>query len=338
MTNIRHLGKADLEAVNSFLAKHWGADHFLITQTKSLEAIFVKEEVLFGFGAFNGNKLKAIWLYLPYDKKCNGIAGGIWVAPPSLSDDKILGLKIMMHGLRELNSDYVITPGVGPYMRYIHQKMGYQWISTSHFYFGGRAFSQIPSIDVLQSNLSEDMGFYWKRRKFFEAQEHSFLKAKTYPKKDIWYLERRYDRCLDQPYSTYLLTDGHKNFAALTVLGLKYQNKFALRLYDYTGPDEYLKLALQFLQSLAKDFQVDHCDAVLYMSNYSILHELDFELAIGNEVPSKFFPYGADRSDTNVAFMVRDKTIEADLLICKGDGDQFIPRMLLHDVYMSVNK
>lgn len=338
MTDIRHLGKAELKTVSSFLAKHWAADHFLITQTKSLEAIFVKEEVLFGYGAFNGNTLKAIWLYLPYDEDCNGIAGGIWLAPPILSDDKILGLKIMMHGLRELNSDYVITPGVGSKMRYVHQKMGYQWRSTSQFYFGGRAFFQTPSIDVLQSNLSKDRGISWEKRKFFEAQENSFLMAKTYPKKDIWYLERRYDRCYDQPFSTYFLTDGYKNFAALTVLGLKYQNKSVLRLYDYTGPGEFLKLALQFLQSLAKDLQVDHCDAVLYMSDYSVLYELDFKLAINNEVPSKFFPYDADRSDTNVAFMVRDKSIEPDLLICKGDGDQFIPRILLNNAYLNMEK
>ena len=121
------------------------------------------------------------------------------------------------------------------------------------------------------------------------------------------------------------------------MLGLKYQDKSVLRSYHFTGPYEYLKFALQFLQSLAKDLQADHSDAVLYMSDHSAFYELNFELAISNEVPSNFFPYVADRSDTNVAFMTRKGIVERNLLICKGDGDQFIPHVLSHEAYIGMH-
>jgi hypothetical protein len=147
------------------------------------------------------------------------------------------------------------------------------------------------------------------------------------PFKDAWYLERRYFKHPVYNYLVWGIQDEQKITRAILIgREISLKNKRILRLIDYIGDPSMLAGLFSEFRMLFVKHEYEYIDFYYYGINENYLSESGFVLRDENDeniIPNYFEPFVQKNIDIWVNSSVKD------IVICKGDGDQDRPNILL---------
>lgn len=333
---IRRAEYGDIEDIMDFIKEYWKKDHILATNREffEYEHCAADGKINFVISLDADNKINGILGYIPHGEVNKDIMTVMWKVKPG-TNDRTLGLKLLSHITKDKNTNIVASPGSNKKVLPIYDFLKYKTGLMEHFYRLNPVLKpeefKIAKIEELIINKSNIKTQYelMKADTFGElcskfSFEDYYMKN-TKPKKEKWYIEKRYFEHPIYKYQVYTINDFNNNKKSDTFLVFRIvraNGSCCLRLIDVLGDYEKIKYITNSIDLLMNENKCEYTDIYFTGLDKSIFLDsgwVDRYQSKENILPNHFEPY--EQKNIDVYYFSTDK----DIVLFKGDGDQDRP-------------
>ena len=315
--NIRRIPLAEKQLILDFLNEHWGSKHPLVNHEVLFNYYFLDGEMTNFYVLEDGDGVAAICGYINCSSEENcDIWISIWCAKKGKNG---LGLALM-GAMKELTGANVmacnnIRANTMPFYTFL----GYHPDKMNHYYrLADKAEYIMAVVNEKVIPASEKISGVWlEEMKDIAQVEATFaIPAQCRPHKDYWYINKRYFEYPHYEYKVYAVHSGD-GVPALVVFRVNESDEgYVLRLVDYIGAKEDVRLLSGFVDELMAEFDCEYCD----MYSWGVDGEdAGFVLRVADEniIPN----YLNTLLQKNIDYYFFTSNTE-NFLMFKADGDQ----------------
>ena len=259
--NIRRIPLAEKQLILDFLNEHWGSKHPLVNHEVLFNYYFLDGEMTNFYVLEDGDGVAAICGYINCSSEENcDIWISIWCAKKGKNG---LGLALM-GAMKELTGANVmacnnIRANTMPFYTFL----GYHPDKMNHYYrLADKAEYIMAVVNEKVIPASEKISGVWlEEMKDIAQVEATFaIPAQCRPHKDYWYINKRYFEYPHYEYKVYAVHSGD-GVPALVVFRVNESDEgYVLRLVDYIGAKEDVRLLSGFVDELMAEFDCEYCD------------------------------------------------------------------------------
>lgn len=329
---IRRAKYDDIDNIMHFIDTYWKKGHILGTNREffEYEHCTADKEVNFVISLDENSDIEAMLGFIPYSKRNADLMTVMWKVRED-AKDKTLGIKLIEYILNDINHNIVASPGSNKKVLPIYKYMKFKTERMNHYYRLNKKISDY-NIAVINEKKEKDIDIsrpsntITKVKDFDELLERfsfeKYYSLNPKPKKEPWYIEKRYFNHPIYKYQIYTIDDKKEQTDTFIVIRkVKVEKSNVLRIVDIVG--DYTKIS-----NITKEL-----DKIVYLNNseyidiYNAGLNEEIFLKSGwidrynttNIIPNYFEPF--IRENIDIYYFSTDEKI----VLFKADGDQDRP-------------
>lgn len=255
---------AEKEKIVEFMDAHWGSQHPILHRDEYFDYYFrTANEINFAI-AIEDEAIYAVCGYIP----CNELGDEIWISLWQAAKKKNgVGLELMSKMLELTGAKKMSCNNIREETQVFYQFLGFETGELKQYYrLGDRKEYMIAKPENTDRIAVDDCVYYEKINSFHELENCFEFLEDTSPRKDLWYLKRRYFDFPGYNYELYgLKAEGQiKAIVVLRVNPVGSVN--VLRLVDFLGTEDAFAKTGGLLDSLLIQYDAEYID----MYNYGL--------------------------------------------------------------------
>ncbi len=261
MNNIRRVPLSEKAIIVDFLNRHWGSNHPLVNNETLFCYYYVDGEMTNFYVLEDNDGIAAICGYIKCSEDKNSdIWISIWCAKKGKNG---LGLALM-GAMKELTGRNVIScNNIRENTMPFYTFLGYYPDKMNHFYRLSDRYQYKMAVvnnkNIPESILSENTELV-SMSGIEEIKNKFVFPENLTPQKDYWYINKRYFEYPHYKYKVYLLYNDNKPVSLVVFRVNESDEGYVLRLVDYIGSKDDLKLLSGYIDRLMAEFDCEYCD------------------------------------------------------------------------------
>ena len=282
MNNIKRISMSEKSLIVDFLNENWGSKHPLVNNDTLFNYYYADGDMTNFYAWIENDEVLAVCGYIKCSREKNSdIWISIWCAKKGKNG---VGLQLM-GAMKDLTGANVIScNNIRKNTMPFYTFLGYHPDKLSHYYrLAKRDIYKIAvtnGADIPESKKNENTAL--KQHFDIESIKKCFvIPTNLKPKKDFWYIEKRY---FNYPHYKYKVFTVEKDCKAALLVIFRVNDSVeghVLRLVDYIGEKDNFKLLSGYLDELMSEYDCEYCD--MYCSGVNG-EDAGFTERIGDEV------------------------------------------------------
>lgn len=317
-----------IDKIMRFFREQWSAGHILANDRDFFEYEFLnKGDLRFVIAVDLNDDILATLGFISYMDDDSVIMLAMWKS--AYNKNPFLGVQLLDYLMKNKGQVFFGSVGINQRVQAIYKHMGFKNIELDHYY---RASDQkkysighfyIPKIlpvnekeyDLKQMSSMEEFNKYFD----FESYE----KSNIMPKKERWYIEKRYFKHPIYQYQVYGIRNEKGQIgSALFMREVSIEGVKILRIVDFLGKIDDLNHISYEIQRLLEENNYEYIDFYQYGISEQIMNQAGFVKKGENDiVPNYFEPYVKENVPILCTYIDRNSPA----YLFKGDGDQDRP-------------
>ena len=253
----------DKDAIVDFMNTHWGSRHPLVNLPDYFAYYYQNGEahpdrLNFALCLFPSGEIAAVCGFIPSSLAGDELWISIWCADKRAKGS---GLELMAKMPQLTGASRLSCNNIRPATIPFYEFLGYTGARMNHFYrLAPRAAYKVARIRDTSILPVGGEGTLCRFSEFGELREQFSGLGTGHPKKDLWYLERRY---YHYPRQSYLVYGGFLDGSCPLLFCLRrveVEGTFVLRLVDIVGDHSLLPRFGAALDRLLGEMQAEYID------------------------------------------------------------------------------
>ena len=278
MVTYRLARPEEKDAVIAFMDTHWGTKHPILHHPAYFDYYFDGKDTLRFALAIEDGEICAVCGYTPCSESGEDIWISLWQAKKGMNG---VGLELMSQMLRLTGAARMSCNNIREKTRPLYHFIGYETGELHQYYrLADRAHYTLAEPDGTPMPAVDPTVRLEEVTDFTELERHWAVVQNCVPKKDLWYLRRRY---ADFPgyrgqYHFYALRRDAAITALLVVRDNPVGDTCVLRIVDWAGTDEDLALIGGTVDALLTRYHAEYVDFYCAGIPDDVLHAAGFVL------------------------------------------------------------
>lgn len=246
------------DKIIEFMDTYWGSKHPILHREEYFNYYFRTGEGINFAIAVEDEKILAVCGFTP----CNKTGDEIWISLWQAAKKKNgVGLELMSKMTALTGAQRMSCNNIREETQVFYQFLGYETGELKQYYRLAEKENYCVAKPAAKQRLSVDTDIHYEKINSFEELAASFaIPAESYPRKDLWYLKKRFYDFPGYTYELYGLKRAGK-IEALAVVRLNpVSESSVLRLVDYWGSEaDFAKLG-GTLDALLLQYDAEYID------------------------------------------------------------------------------
>lgn len=321
----------DTDNIMKFMNDIWRENHILSKHKELfLHEFKVKDRLNFILAKDDNQNIVGLFGFIKYNNELSpDIAGSLWKVDPDYKEP-MLGLKLRNYFVKNIKHNFFAAPGAGLQTKSIYKIVKMNWHRMNQFYLvNDKLNKHVISVNPISRKRFKPKysnNIYIKKILSSEdLKEFNFEIDNVVPKKDIWYINKRFFTYPIFKYDVYALyiNDEIKNIFICRESPAK--GSIAYRIVEFLGKLNYLEFISTYLYDYMVEKNFEYIDFVSYGFSKELFLNAGFEdLNFDEEntiIPNFFEPFVAKNIPVYSVSYETDKNFRQ----VKSDGDQDRP-------------